>query len=544
MNNNNDEMLDDLLKYYDSDSTQNDGDTTVINIKKPIPTDETLGDTVIVNTKKKQPEKQTESFADETVQINTAETAPYVETTPIPEDEVFGNMDLSGRIIKREPEPQMDIQRYDSTHQPNRQPTQMRRNSVPPRPKRSLWYTLKPLWATMIVCAVLVFAYLFYTTDSGIVGIYKRNFSYNFSLILRSLGIEYDNSDDMPLVGANFENPFIMTAYAAEEEITYKITDNAKATIPFEGADDAKYEKTKNGVVCTKSSYICFINKSGKKKWEHTTTISDPILSVSGNYAAIAARNSTQLILYKDGEQVFAIDAPNNIKSCRVSENGDVVLITDKTAYKGAVSFINNKGEEVFSWISGVNYITSAEILKNRRVAVALASTEDAVKSYVMIFDIYSTDPLGGAEIPDSLVFDLDAHKKNVYSCADNAISSVKSDGTLNYTVRFDDMDITHTSSDRNGWRFVSYTDNNLPCINVYKPNGNLYSSMSAENTPEYADLYKATVLYNNGRDIICGHINRKKHKYRAPMAVKGLIMITNDTYMVAYENSLEIVKI
>ena len=93
------------------------------------------------------------------------------------------------------------------------------------------------------------------------------------------------------------------------------------------------------------------ITKNGEKKWEHETQISNPILSVSGKYIAVAGKDSTHLNLYKGKKLLYAIDIPDRIKTCSVSEKGDVALITDKTAYKGAVSVFNKKGEEVFSWI-------------------------------------------------------------------------------------------------------------------------------------------------------------------------------------------------
>ena len=161
-----------------------------------------------------------------------------------------------------------------------------------------------------------------------------------------------------------------------------------------------------------------------------------------------------------------------------------------------------------------------------------------------MMFDIYSTDPINGTEITDSLIFESSHHKNNAYVCADNSISSVNSDGELNYTVRFDNMDITHTAAGSKGWRAVSYTDSNLPYINVYNRSGKLYAVTTTESIPDYIDVYKSTVLYNNGRDVLCGESDSIKTRYTAPMTVKNLILINRSTYMIVYENSLEIIKL
>ena len=532
MNKEHDELLNDLISYYGSPDEDISGDTTVINVSptRTAPADETFGGTLIMNLAP-QPESD---VTEETTVVDI----PQVPEREIPEDEVFGNLDIDGNVIPAQLReiPKLVI---DTPTPKRRQATE----NIPVR-KTGLWHTLKPLWATIIMCIMLVLSYLFYVTDTGIVGIYKSNFSYNFSLIMRVFGIEYNPQKDMPIIGNS--NPFVTTAHAneAESEIIYTSINERKASVPFSGADTADFKKYRNGVVCAKSNYLCFINKNGDKKWEYETQISNPVVSVSGNYIAVAGKDSTHLNLYKGKKLLYAVNVSDKIKSCSVSEKGDVALVTDKTAYKGGVLVINKKGEEVFSWISGVNYITSAAMLKSRNVAVSLVSTENNVKSYVMLFDIYSTEPINGTEITDALVFDSVSYKNNVYVNADSSVSSVNSDGELNYSIRFDNTDITHTATDKKGWRAVSYTEGNLPYINVYNRRGNLYSTAQTESVPTHIDLYKSTVLYNNGRDILCGEADGIKSRYSAPMTVKNLIMMNHNTYMVVYENSIEIIKL
>lgn len=532
MNNEHNELLDDLIDYYGSKDDEANGDTTVINIPKTDtePAEEFLGDTLVMNI---TPQATPDTVEETTVVNVIADAEPE-----IPQDEVLGNIEIERPVS--EPTP---IQPVTRTRRTIDVPvTRSTTDSEPAAvPQKGLWYTLKPLWATIIVSAMLAASYFFYVTDTGIIGTYKSNFTYNFSLIMRIFGIDYSPIQELPVVGDN--SPFMTTAYAQSNE-SYNGIKEKLATIPFEGADSAKFEKYNNGVVCAKSNYICFIDKKGKKKWELETQISNPLLSASGKYIAVAGKDSTYLDLYNDKNLLFSIKVSEKIKSCSVSEKGDVALVTDKTAYKGAVTVYNKKGEEVFSWVSGVNYITSATMLKSRNVAVSLVSTENNVKSYVMMFDIFESEPINGTELSGSLIFGSAPYKKDAYIFADNAIASVNSDGELKYNIKFDNLDITHTSSDTNGWRIVSYTDNYLPYVNVYNNKGDFHKSAATESIPDYIDLNKSVVLYNNGRDVICGKINKTKTKYAAPMAVKNLVMINKNTYMVAYENSIEIIKI
>lgn len=544
MDNERDEILNDLIKYYETTPEDDLGSTTVVPTADTTSSHEELsGDTVIVKT------PTVKTFEEEADTLSTMQVNVPQSHRAAPVDEVLGNLDLDGIPIPQEPP--REANRLKDIDTPMTDNKQITRTSKPKTRKTGVWYTLKPLWITLILCAFVVGAFEFYITDTGIVGAYKRNFTYNMSLILKVFGVElYDNSE-IPVIGDTVSIPealgFSITAYAEEEnhEPNYNIIEKEDTTIPFPGADLAKFSSFQNGVVCVKSNYLCYIDKNGNKDWEYTTSISDPILSVNGHYIAVAANNSTQLNLYKDDKLVYSLDAPNKIKDCSVSEKGDIALVTEKSAYKGAVSVFNKKGEEVFSWVSGVNYITSATVTKNRRVSISLSSTENALTSYVMVFDIYDPEPLNGAEISDSLVYDINSFKNNTLSYSDNAVSSVSSDGNLIYSIRFDNMPISHIASDNNGWRAVSYTDNYLPYINIYDKNGKLRAGTQTESVPDYVAIFKSHIVYNNGRDIICGKgDSEKKSKYSAPMTVKNLIMINKNTYMVVYENSLEIIKL
>lgn len=544
MNNEHDELLNDLINYYDDES--DNGDTIVINTAE-MP-DDNLGDTVVVNTDEVlAAEIESPDSAQDTIQINLEGSS----MPEIPKEEVLGTLDRAGRPIEAPPVSRavrrsidIDAPAYKA---PQHTPAAQRPDGI--------WYALKPLWVTLIACATIMASIHFYITDTGPIGIYKRNFSYNMSLILKVFGVESDNyelptplSDETgSLSDVLSATGLVITAHAEEEfeQAQYKEISKKKATIPFPGADLAKFHTYDDGVVCAKTNYICFLDKNGNKKWEYQTPISDPILEANGKYVILAAKNSTQLSLYKKGKLVYSLDAPNAIKACAVSEKGDVAVVMDKPAYKGAVSAFNTKGEEIFSWISGTNYITSVSIAKNRQISVSLVSTEDSVKSYVMIFDVFTPDPISGAELKDTLIYSTSTYKNNTYAYGDNSISSINKHGEIKYNISFDNMKVSHSAEDENGWRSVTYTDNHLPHINVYDHRGRLRHSVASESTADYTDLFKSVVVYNNGRDVICGKASSKtKTKYTAPMSVKNLVMISKDTYMVAYENSLEFIKI
>lgn len=566
MDENRDDILNDLIKYYDGDDTNTAADEAI--------TDESVTGEVSDKTIRiPQKKVQTDSAAleGETVRIvQTAHTEHTADDEP-EQEEVLGSLGLDGRPIDYEALEHTQVHEQEESEEvyipePLTEP-EYESDEIYDDRHEGIWYKLKPLWATLIVSAIVIGAFKFYITDTGIIGAYKRNFIYNLSVILDTLGIDLyrDEPENLPVVGDDTQIDNTLVSYSGgvvgttdtsdsvtvqsdtEHEALPEQYDSVKdktVTIPFEEAGSSDFSPYGSGVVCAKSNYICFVNIDGKKTWESEMPITNPIVSAAGDYVAVASKNGTRINLYKNLKLCFSVDAENKIRSCDVSERGDVAVITDKTAYKGAVEIFNKNGEIIFSWSSGVNYITAVSMLSSRLAAISLVSAVSDVTSYVMMFDVHSSEPLSGVQLKNTLIFDSSDYKTNVFASGDNSISSVSSDGKINYDLRFDDVTLTNISADNKGSRLVAYVSDNLPILKVFDRNGECVYDAQIEAIPDYTDIYGSTVLYNNGRDVLCGkYTTDTRASYTAPVTIKGLQIINSSTYLIIYEDSLEIVK-
>lgn len=564
-----DEILNELIKYYDEDKSSNSaevdeenmGDTIVVPQNISAPQEESFGDTVVVNVK--QNRKKTENTEPVTEETTTVAIPQPKAEEPV--EEIFGNLGLDGKPIDTQPQPIAPI-----PEKPHRRmeidPVVFSREIESEKEvsmkKTGIWYSLKPLWVTLITCLCL-FA-VSYAWLKGYLDTYVFNFKCNLELICESIGVNYHPFDDpenisfnpFPSVLANDNTIYLSSAQAGEG---YTEKDNVRKKgasdysmiseriklLPFVEAGNSKFAAYANGVVCAKSNYICHINKKGEIVWEHTTSVSEPMLSVAGDYIAIAAKDGTQVNLYKSDRLLFSMDMANKIKTCEVSLDGDIALITEQAAYKGAVVVVNKKGEEVFSWVSGYNYITSVSNLQGRNIAVVLTDTSSKLTSYVMLFDIFSPEPLCAVEITDTLLYDSSYLGKSVFIAGDNSIVSVNLSGDVVYDMRFDDVFITRSAVDRRGNRLVTFTQDYMPSMHIYNKKGELVYSGNIEASPDCVDIFETTVLYNDGRNVICGNVEDGiRTSYTAPMSVKDLVILSHDTYVIVYEDTIEFIGI
>ena len=579
------EILNDLIQYYDggkkadleaepeakleAETAQeiavniSMGDTiTVPTVKNAADkTDDDMGHTRVVKSSDPaaftaQTEKVTDIPDEELLADNSTKAAPVTE-------EILGCLDLSGKPIdptfqqesaKEEPKQEEDMPKQ-------RQKAEYYEPEEAPKKRSGIWYSLKPLWVTMIACAIVAAGFEFYRTEDGFIGTYKKNFNDNMRVIFDKFGWDWIDYDKLQIVGKAEGNEKLLAANDTKQTVVngnpvkssdsnsnaalYKKIGDKKTVIPFADAGNAVVMESGKGIVCAKSNYACYIGSNGKLRWEEETTISNPVADVGGRFLVIATKGGKQICLYRDNKLQYTFDAENIIRDCKVSAKGDVVLITDKPSYKGAIIMINRKGEKVFSWSSGVNYITGVQVLNNRRIAVALSNTDDRVTSYLMMFNINSNDPESGVEIKDSLLYDVFTDGKTICLNGDNCISKLTSDGAVQYEHRFDDVGITHSANDYvNGTRVLTYTEKNLPYLAMYDKKGNITESYRIENTPDFLSAYGTTIAYNNGRTIICGNIRDEvKTAYRVPREIKKLTLLSNSSYAVVYGDCIEIVR-
>ena len=88
-----------------------------------------------------------------------------------------------------------------------------------------------------------------------------------------------NDSQDQNAVGESSEEVSV-----AQEESEYKTYVQSSVIVPFQGASEASFVKYKDGIVCARTNYICYINDSGEKEWEYYVSITDPVVKAAVSY--------------------------------------------------------------------------------------------------------------------------------------------------------------------------------------------------------------------------------------------------------------------
>lgn len=366
---------------------------------------------------------------------------------------------------------------------------------------------------------------------------YKTNFIMNIHAIDARLGISetwkefFGSQEDDILKKKEEETRAMGTTY-----------DNESYLVPFENASNASYVAADGGVIAAKSNYLAFINHYGKEEWKLATSVVNPILSVDGKYIALAENGGTKVCLYQGSKLVFASDAQNTILNANVSSRGDVIVVTKKEFFKGAVEVFNKNGERVFSWGSGTDTVVCADISPSgRKIAVGFVNAKENIKGSLQFFNIDEKESYKTVEIPSSVVFKVDYIGESLNVFCDNRLIGLSVHGSVLWDEGIDG-DFSAYSIDTEGNKAVVIDKYNLPMVKTYSKRGHEKKSFVADELPDFIDIKDNLLLYNNTRMIIFGKPGREQ-KYVGAMDVKGLKIIDGNTYLIVYSNSIEFVS-
>ena len=380
----------------------------------------------------------------------------------------------------------------------------------------------------VVIGIIAVIAFI--TIDTGLIGNYKNNFANNFAKIFENF-ID-DGSEQI------IETP--------KPEVKYENIVTSNKVISFDQANETEFAPYRGGIICAKMNYMAFIDETGTIAWETDTAIVEPILKTAGNYILLAEKGRSKICLYAERRLVYDIDDADYIMTANVSEDGDVVAVTNKSSYKGGISVYNKTGEQIYSWASGSDTVICADIsASSRRVAVSLLNTENTVKSKILLFDVNKTESYASIDVEDTVIFDMDFTGNILNAFGDNRAVGIGENGKVVYDNTFEGVQLTHSAMDTKGNKLLSFDDGNVPMLNMYTRKGSLKETVTLTGVADFIDISGNDILYNIERDIYFVKANSKDIvKYTATMDIKDLLIMTDNTFIIVYSNSVEVVTV
>lgn len=430
---------------------------------------------------------------------------------------------------------------------------------------------LKILGVLLCVAVIAFFALLESGVPMDFLTNYKNNFKRNISGIANFIGAEIPMEvqlylDDMstPAPKPTMEpssDVFSMsdvfklpeTEEIVPEEGTSPLTTKApvmgkqsKASMPIalDMAANMKFSLYKNYIVCaSETKYICF-DTNGKTIWTENIQMEAPSLKVAGDYVLINEVGAKRISLYDDNKNIYTLQTESNIVSCDLTENGDVVAVTEKEYYKGQVVVYNKKGEKIFAWDSGTYSILDADLSAKRRLAISLLNTESGADSFVSCMTLdgktrYKTDLF-----KNSVIFDVEFVDEKLNAFTDSGAIGISERGKTSWEHQYPDKILKKKIMDKNGEKVFFFDTADSDEFVAISKRGKVYDSIKAESEPVAISIKDGRVAYNSGRDIILMTFKGKNVKRATcDSDIRQLYIIDSQKVLAVYSSSIQFMK-
>lgn len=307
----------------------------------------------------------------------------------------------------------------------------------------------------------------------------------------------------------------------------------------------AKYESYKSKLLCASETMLTCYSARGDVEWKSDIHLSAPILKIAGDYILTAEEHGQKLYLFNDKKKLWETQSENNIVSADVSENGDVVIVTDKEHYKGAVTVLNRKGEVVYQWNSGKYDILDADISASSRIlAVSLLNTDSGADTKVSFFHINETESFKSLDLEDSIAYDLEFCGEVLNAVSDNKMIGINTNGEIAWTYEYGDKVLNKYKFEESGYKLCVFDDKNHTQISVITNRGAKRATFETSTFPDNIFILDGYVLYNNERKLTMSNISGKHSKvYNCTRDIYNLFILDKNNIAVVYNSSIEFIN-
>lgn len=302
-------------------------------------------------------------------------------------------------------------------------------------------------------------------------------------------------------------------------------------------------------------------NSSGKKEYELSVEMSDPIIDTNNRFLLIAEKGKQKIYLISGNSIVWQKDLDGNISRINVNKNGYVSVILTGTTYKSIIQTFDNQGNEIFttylsssiamdSDISADNkYLSFAEISTDGTIVQSRIKTisiqeakEKEKKSETIINNVTSQS--------DSTILNLKYQDSNRLICmyddsvhliqngTDEELFSLKEDGQK---VVFADVELNNYAFRILEKNSLLSTQSTVEFMNVGSKKTNIYT---VDSVIKEVYVNSNLIALNLGSEVYFvgtnGWLNKK---YTSSQEVRKIVM-NNEFAGIVYRDKIEIINL
>ena len=278
----------------------------------------------------------------------------------------------------------------------------------------------------------------------------------------------------------------------------------------FAIAENTLFSRCKKDIVCANATLYAKYSHDASLEWIESIQMQEPVLAVKGDYVLISETGAKKISLYRGKRLVYTVETEGNIYTADLSENGDVIAVTEKEYFKGQVVVFNRRGKRIFAWNSGSYSILDAAVSKGRRIGISLLSTDEGAGSIIEMFDANGKELFKTDIFSDTVFFNTDFNGENLTLLSENRYVCLNKKGGIKWEYDYGGKRIIKSCRDQKGNRAILSENEGIGEITVITARGKVYPPIKTNSMPDAIDIDSGRVAYNNGRTVYITGYNGK----------------------------------
>ncbi|OQB14725.1 MAG: hypothetical protein BWY15_00876 [Firmicutes bacterium ADurb.Bin193] len=318
----------------------------------------------------------------------------------------------------------------------------------------------------------------------------------------------------------------------------------AKEIFSFETEKHYRFEKLGKSIIALGNDGMTCVSSSGKTQWNIERKMQNPCIETAQGNIIIFDRNGKDIALYSGENLIWEKKTEQPIITAKVNARGYTAVVTYEIGYKGMIEILNAKGEPVYLWRLGEDYVIDVDISPDcRYFAAATLNTEgEKLSSKITVVDIDGERIAGETTREDSLIINLKYQPSgNIVALGEGELVGVSSRGAAKWAVSFEGRALT-------GFELPYGTDcvvvfegsRNNSVVEVYSRDGAKTGEYVSESEITSMDVSQKYIAVAENKNISLLNLKgRVLNKAVSQREVKDIILLPGKEIIAAEKNSV-----
>ena len=315
-------------------------------------------------------------------------------------------------------------------------------------------------------------------------------------------------------------------------------------TIEYGDKEPTAFAGASGGIVAASKTGFIVFDKWGDKVVQSDVVMEKPVAITNGTVSGIYDCGGYTLFTVDDKGNVGSYESREKLVSVSVNEEGWFAICTEEENYKGSVTVINKKGDEVYKLYSGDGYILSAELSSDSKMLLAVKLNSRGTQ--IVEYSLDSEEEQAHIALPEQVAVKCEYGGYGKISVlTDVGFYVYNTDGTLENSYDFSGYDLDGFTLEDDGYSVI-YCGAYLADTRAYLATLDDYGNVIArqETAKTIVDISAAgqyiAVLYTDGLTIYDKNL-REHETCEITNGANAVVMGSDGTAIVTSEYSAQV---